>query len=108
MLFLTFLLGLVVNFIGYIPPGNINLTLVQIAINRGMKQAMQFIIAFACVEFFFTFFIMHAADFLSHQVRLDTIIDRVMIALFGTLGTITWLGRSKPPKTNYSQHASIK
>ena len=108
MIFLTFFLGLIVNFIGYIPPGNINLTLVQIAINRGMRQAMQFIIAFACVEFFFTFFIMHAADFLSHQVRLDTIIDWVMIALFGTLGTVTWLNRNKPPKTTYAKHASIK
>lgn len=108
MIFLTFFLGLIVNFIGYIPPGNINLTLVQIAINRGMKQAMQFIIAFSCVEFFFTFFIMNAAKWLSAQVHLDTIIDWVMVALFGTLGVITWLNRKKPPKANYSQRDSIK
>lgn len=108
MLVLTFFLGLIVNFIGYIPPGNINLTLVQIAINRGMKQALQFIIAFSCIEFFFTFFIMNAAKWLSGQLHLNTIIDWVMVLLFGTLGTITWLGRKKPPKLNYSQHESIK
>src|ERR1700712_133402 len=106
MILLTFFIGIIVNFIGYIPPGNINLTLVQIAINRGMKHALQFITAFSCIEFFFTFFIMHAAEWLSSQMKLNTIIDWVMVALFGTLGTITWISRNKPPKTNYSNQES--
>ena len=108
MIFLTFFLGLIANFIGYIPPGNINLTVVQITINRGLKQAMHFIIAFSSVEFFFTYFIMHAAKWLSGQVRLDSIIDWVMVVLFGVLGAITWLHRKKPPETNYSETDSIK
>ncbi|MES2378736.1 MAG: LysE family transporter [Bacteroidota bacterium] len=108
MILLTFFLGLIANFIGYIPPGNINLTLVRITINRGFKQAMRFIIAFSCVEFFFTFFIMHAAKWLSAQVHLDVVIDWVMFALFFVLGTVTWLNRTKPPETKYSEHASIK
>lgn len=108
MIFLTFFLGLVANFIGYIPPGNINLTLVRITINRGFKQAMQFSIAFSCVEFFFTFFIMHAAKWLSAQVHLDVVIDWVMFGLFIILGTFTWLARKKPPKTKHKEHDSIK
>lgn len=108
MILLTLFLGLIANFIGYIPPGNINLTLVQITINRGMKQALQFIIAFSCAEFFFTFFIMHAAEWLSQQINLNTIIDWVMAALFGTLATITWINRKKAPKTKYAAHESIK
>ncbi len=108
MIFLTFFIGLVVNFIGYIPPGNINLTLVQLAINRGIKQALKFITAFSCVEFFFTFFIIHAAKWLSQQVHINTIIDWVMVILFGTLGTITWINRNNPPKTNYSDKESIR
>ena len=108
MIFLTFILGLIANFIGYIPPGNINLTLVQIAVNRGQKQALQFITAFSIVEFFFTLFIMHAAKWLAQQAQLDTAIDFVMIALFGTLAVITWMHRNKPPKTKYSNYASIR
>ena len=108
MIFLTFFIGLISNFVGYIPPGNINLTLVQVTINRGLKQAVQFITAFSCVEFFFTYFIMHAAKWLSGQVKLDTIIDWVMVVLFTVLGTITWIHRNKPPETNYSEHDSIK
>jgi threonine/homoserine/homoserine lactone efflux protein len=108
MIFLTFFLGLIANFIGYIPPGNINLTLVRITINRGFKEALQFTIAFSCVEFFFTYFIMHAARWLSSQVHLEVIIDWVMFGLFLVLGTITWLNRKKTPETKYSEHASIK
>ena len=108
MLILTFFIGLIANFVGYIPPGNINLSLVQIAINRGLRQALQFIIAFSCVEFFFTFFIMNAAKWLSAQVRLDTVIDWVMVVLFTVLGTVTWLNRNKPPQKTYSEHDSIK
>jgi threonine/homoserine/homoserine lactone efflux protein len=108
MIFLTFFLGLIVNFTGYIPPGNINLTLTQITINRGLRQALRFITAFSCVEFFFTFFIMQAARWLSAQPHIETIIDWVMVALFGILGTITWLNRKNPPKSKYSDRESIR
>ncbi|HVV56143.1 MAG TPA: LysE family transporter [Mucilaginibacter sp.] len=95
MLFLTFFIGLVVNFIGYIPPGNINLAVVQIAINRKIKEAMKFIIAFSCAEFIFTFVIMNGADWLSRQVNLDTVIDWIMVALFGVMGVVIWQHRKK-------------
>ncbi|TWR28360.1 lysine transporter LysE [Mucilaginibacter achroorhodeus] len=108
MIFLTFFIGIIANFIGYIPPGNINLTLAQITINRGMKQALQFIIAFSCVEFFFTFFVMLGARWLSEQVRLDTIIDWVMVVLFMVLGIVALRNRNKPMQTTYSDHAAIK
>jgi threonine/homoserine/homoserine lactone efflux protein len=108
MIFLTFFIGIIANFIGYIPPGNINLTVVQITINRGLKQVLLFIVSFSCVEFFFTYFIMHAAKWLSAQARLDTVIDWVMVALFGVLGTITWIHRKKPPETQYSEHESVR
>jgi threonine/homoserine/homoserine lactone efflux protein len=108
MIFLTFFIGVIANFIGYVPPGNINLTLVQITINRGLKQAMMFIISFSAVEFFFTYFIMHADKWLSAEVRLDTIIDWVMVVLFGVMGIITWIHRKKPPETSYSDRESIR
>src|ERR1700755_1861226 len=98
MIFLTIFLGLVVNFIGYIPPGNINLTLVQITINRGMKQALQFITAFSCVDLCVTYDMIHAAEWLSHQLKLGVIIDWVMVVLFTTLGTVTWVNRKKRAK----------
>ena len=109
MILLTFFIGLIANFIGYVPPGNINLTLVQITINKGIKAALQFIIAFSCVEFFFTYFVMNAADWLAQQVNLSTVIDWVMMVLFGVMGTITWIHRKKPPeRKKTSEHDTIK
>jgi len=108
MIFLTIFLGLAVNFIGYVPPGNINLSLVQITINRGFKHALQFITAFSCVELVFTYVIIHAAEWLSHQLKLEVVIDWIMVVLFGVLGAITWIHRSKPPKAKVSRYHSVK
>lgn len=108
MIFLAFFIGLIVNFIGYVPPGNVNLTVVRITINRGMRQAMQFTTAFAIAELIFTFGVMQGAKWLSQQIHLETVLDWVMILLFGTLGTFTWLARNKPPKAKYSAKDSIQ
>lgn len=109
MIILNFFIGLIANFIGYVPPGNINLSLVQIAINRGMKEALKFTIAFSCVEFFFTLFIMHAADFLAAQVDLDMVIDWVMVVLFSVMGVIAWRHRNTPPQTKkHSNNQSVR
>lgn len=64
--------------------------------------------AFSSVEFFFTYFIMHAAKWLSGQVRLDILIDWVMVILFAVLGAITWISRKKPPETTYKESDSVK
>jgi len=108
MLFLTFFLGIMLNMIGYIPPGNINLTVVQITINRGIRQAYYFIAAFASVEVLFTFGIMRFVQWLSSEINLEGIIDILMIVLFLVLGVITWRSRKEMPKADYSKKDSIR
>jgi threonine/homoserine/homoserine lactone efflux protein len=108
MLFLTFLLGILCNSIGYVPPGNINLTAVQITINRGLRQAYYFIIAFSTVEMLFTFGVMRFVQWLSSTMQLERIIDIVMIFLFLILGVITWRSRKEMPKADYSKKDSIR
>lgn len=109
MLVLTFLIGVMLNAMGYIPPGNINLTLAQLTINRGMRQAWSFILAFSCIEVFFTFGMMRFARWAMSdinpneavsEVRLGTLVDCFMILMFITMGTITWVNRKKAPKTS--------
>ena len=105
MLLLTFFIGVLLNALGYIPPGNINLTLAQLTINRGMRQAYGFIIAFSIVEVFFTFGMMCFASWMSSDVDIDTIkvgniplsflIDVFMIVLLSVMATITWVNRNK-------------
>ena len=45
MLLLTLIIGVLLNAMGYIPPGNINLTVAQLTINKGMRQALYFILS---------------------------------------------------------------
>jgi threonine/homoserine/homoserine lactone efflux protein len=119
MLLLTFVIGIFLNAVGYIPPGNINLTVAQLTINKGMRQAWYFILSFSCVEVFFTFGMMRFARFISsdvnlneniNEVRLGTFVDGFMIFLFLIMGTITWVNRKKIPKTkgnNNSRKGSV-
>jgi len=109
MLFITFFLGILVNAMGYIPPGNINLTVAQLAINKGMRQVWYFILSFSCVEICFTFGMMRFARWAMSdinpneavsEVRLGTLVDCFMILMFIVMGTITWVNRKKTPKTS--------
>ncbi|PWS29794.1 lysine transporter LysE [Pedobacter paludis] len=109
MLFLTFFIGIILNAMGYIPPGNINLTVAQLAINKGMRQVWYFILSFSCVEVCFTFGMMRFARWAMSdinpneavsEVRLGTLVDCFMILMFLVMGTITWRNRKKVPKTS--------
>lgn len=108
MLFLTFFLGVILNSLGYIPPGNINLTVVQLTITRGIKQALYFIAAFSVIEVLFTFGVMRFVQWLSSEIEFDNYIDSVMIVLFLVLGITTWRSRKEMPKTDYSNKDSIR
>ncbi len=117
MLLLTFIIGIILNAMGYIPPGNINLTVAQLTINKGMRQALYFILSFSCVEVFFTFGMMRFARWISSdvsldsnisEVRLETYVDAFMIMLFIVMGTLTWINRKKVPKTKAEDNRSRK
>ena len=108
MLALTFILGVIINAIGYIPPGNINLTVVQITITKGIKQAYAFIIAFSLVEIIFTFAIMRFVRWLESAFQFGNAIDFVMILMFSILGYVSWKSRKKMRKLDESKKDSIR
>lgn len=117
MLFLTLLIGIVLNAMGYIPPGNINLTVAQLTINNGMRQALYFILSFSIVEVFFTFGMMRFARWVMSDIdvndnvselKLGTYVDAFMILLFLVMGTITWINRKKMPKKRAEDNSSRK
>lgn len=117
MLLLTLIIGILLNAMGYIPPGNINLTVAQLTINKGMRQALYFILSFSIVEVFFTFGMMRFArwivsdvslDASVSEVRLGTYVDVFMIMLFIVMGTVTWVNRKKVPKTRAEDNRSKK
>ena len=117
MLFLTLIIGVLLNAMGYIPPGNINLTVAQLTINKGLRQALYFILSFSIVEVFFTFGMMRFARWVMSDIdvndsvselKLGTYVDAFMILLFLVMGTITWINRKKTPKTRADDNRSRK
>lgn len=108
MLFLTFFLGIFCNAVGYLPPGNINLTAVQITLNKGLRQAYYFIVAFSSVEVLFTFGVMRFVQWLSNTVNLGQYIDGAMILVFLVLGVVTWRSRKAMPNKDRSKTDSIR
>lgn len=108
MILLTFVLGILANFLGYIPPGNINLTVVQLSINRGQRQTNYFIASFCLIELVLTFLIVRGAQWLSHTVKLTLYIDWVMVFLFLILGIVTWINRNKQAESHYSGAKAVK
>jgi threonine/homoserine/homoserine lactone efflux protein len=98
MLLLTFLVAVVVNFIGYIPLGNINLTSMQISINKGLKQAIVFATSFSIVEDIFTFILMNFAEWFARKKQLMVWLDWILVLVFITMGVISLTQAKNEPK----------
>jgi threonine/homoserine/homoserine lactone efflux protein len=109
MLLLNFLIGVVVNFIGYVPLGNVNLTVVQLSINRGSQAAMYFITSFSIIEFFFTYTIMYFADWFASQKQMLYWLDWILIVIFLVLGISSWFNNQKQMReADYSLTESVR
>lgn len=110
MLLLTFFVAVIVNFVGYIPLGNINLTAMQISINKGLKQVFFFAISFALVEGVFTFILMHFAAWFATQKGLMIWLEWTMVAVFLLMGILSYLQSKKErqPLDDVKKRDSIK
>lgn len=82
---------MVINFLGFIPLGNINLTTIQISINKGLKQAFIFVITFSIVEGLFTYVLMRFAAWFATKQMLLFWLDWVLVAVFIIMGAISWV-----------------
>lgn len=110
MLLLTFFVAIVVNFVGYIPIGNINLTAMQISINKGIKQATIFAISFALVEGLFTYVLMRFAEWFASKKDFLGWLEWIMVGIFLLMGIISFYQSRKETKPieNVKKKDSIK
>ena len=89
MLLLTFIVAIVVNFVGYTPLGNINLTTIQISINKGLKQALIFVTTFSIIEGIFTYVLMRFAEWFASKKELLHWLDWVIVVVLIIMGIIS-------------------
>jgi len=110
MLLLTFVVAIVVSFLGYIPPGNINLTAMQLSINKNIKQAVIFITTFSIFEAFFTYILMRFAAWFAEKESVLHLLNWALIGVFILLGLLTWnkTKHNAPLQKEYTKGASIR
>ena len=110
MLVLTFFVAVIVNFVGYIPLGNINLTAMQISINKGLKQVFVFAVSFALVEGFLTYILMRFAEWFASKEGLMIWLEWLMVGIFLLMGTLSYIHSKKEakPLSDVKKRDSIK
>ncbi len=108
MLFQTLFVAIIINFIGYIPLGNINLTTVQISVNRGFKQALYFISTFAVMDIIFTYILMRFAEWFADHKNWWNVLDFLLIGVFLILGLVSWYSSTHTKPVTYKKRDSIR
>ncbi len=110
MLLLTFFVAVIVNFVGYIPLGNINLTAMQISVNKGLKQVVVFATSFALVEGVFTYVLMRFAEWFATKKDFLGWLEWIMIAVFLLMGVLSYIQSKKEvePMNDDQKRDSIK
>jgi threonine/homoserine/homoserine lactone efflux protein len=93
---LHFCLGFITSFIGSIPLGSINATVMRISMTRTMGVAIQFIIGATIAELFYSFICVHFSGFLLTIPKLEFYIQLICIPVFIILGFTYWYAKPKP------------
>ena len=93
MIFIGFLIG----FMGYLPPGNINLTVVQMSIGRSKDRLWYFILFAAVMEFIYCFGSLTGLKFLVEKPDWVTAMKWSSVIVFGVLGILSFVQKVKDP-----------
>ena len=99
--------GFLLGFVGYLPPGNINLTVVQISVSGSRNKYGLFILFAAFMEFIYCFGCLYGMDRLIQQPQLILFLNWSAVIIFLFLGTSIILIANKTDSSE-SSSPSIK
>ena len=92
----SFLIAFGISYLGSIPPGVLNLTVIDISMRRAMKQGFLFSLAAGLVEFLQGFIALQFSDYLAVHSEIAFYIQLFVIPVFIGLG-IFYLLQKEPP-----------
>jgi len=87
LFFIAFTLG----FVGYLPLGNINLTVVQMSVGEEKRRWQAFILFAALMEFIYCFGCLYGMQMLLKQPQLITALSWSAVVIFFLLGIFSFL-----------------
>jgi len=87
---LTLAIGFGLGFIGYLPPGNINLTVVQLALHDTKSRLRSFILIATIMEFLYCLGCLVGLDLLMQQPVLVIVLQWLAVVIFTLLGLLSF------------------
>jgi threonine/homoserine/homoserine lactone efflux protein len=87
---ITMMYGFMLGFMGYLPPGNINLTVVQLSIHHSKNKLWGFMLLVTVMEFIYCLGCLTGLDFLMRQPYLVHILEWSSVFIFAILGLLAF------------------
>ena len=88
---MLFLIAFSLGFVGYLPLGNINLTVVQMSVSEEKRKWQAFILFAAIMEFIYCFGCLYGMQMLLKQPQLINALSWSAVAIFFALGLFSIL-----------------
>ena len=105
---LTFLLGLIIAFIGVIPPGLLNMTAAKISLKEGYSRGVMFSVGVCLIVMLQTYVAVIFARYLSNHPDVIDILQRVAFVIFILITIYYLLIAKKRIKPDVEQHIKSK
>lgn len=100
MLYLqAFLLGFITSFGGSIPPGTLNLSVLQLGLEGKIKTALRFALAISIIEYPYAWIAVEFESWLTSNPSVVENFRLITAIVMTTLGILSLLSVKNPPKT---------
>jgi threonine/homoserine/homoserine lactone efflux protein len=93
---LAFFIGLVFSFIGSIPPGTLNLCVLQLGLEHKIAAALRFALAVSIIEYPYAWIAMVFEDWLTSSPAITKNFQLITAAVMLILGVFTVISAQKP------------
>lgn len=93
---MLFLIAFTLGFVGYLPLGNINLTVVQMSVGEEKRRWQAFILFAALMEFIYCFGSLSGMQMLRQDTQLVFALNWSAVVIFFVLGFISILHKENP------------
>ncbi|MEL7001970.1 MAG: LysE family transporter [Bacteroidota bacterium] len=95
-MFTTFIIAFFFSFIGSIPPGTLNLSVIQLSLDNKLKAAIRFSLAAAIIEFPYAFIAVKFENLITSSPIVLNNFKLIAAVVMISLGTVNLITYSKP------------
>ncbi len=92
----VFVLGTVFSFIGSIPPGTLNVSVLQLGLEKKVKTALRFALAVAIIEYPYAWIAVEFESLISKSPWIEENLQLITAVVMTTLGAFTVWSARKP------------